>query len=187
MTPAVFFDRDGVLNVDHGYVGTRERFEWQTGAVEAVRMTNQAGYLAVVVTNQSGVARGYFSAADVEHLHAWMNAELAAAGARIDRFYMCPYHAEASIEAYRVDNHPDRKPNPGMLLRAIAELDIDPSRSILFGDSETDLMAAAAAGVRGVRFGGGHLADLVRTHLTALSEPAASNGHPSAESASNAV
>lgn len=165
MNPAVFFDRDGVLNVDHGYVGSLERFEWQPGAIEAILAANQAGFLVIVVTNQSGVARGYFSLSDVEQIHAWMAQQLAAAGAHVDRFYVCPFHPEAKIATYRAADHPDRKPNPGMLLRAIRDFDIDPGRSIMFGDNETDMLAARSAGVLPALYVGGNLADFVKAHL----------------------
>lgn len=159
--PAFFFDRDGVLNLDLGYVGTADRFVWNEGAIEAVRQVNQAGWLAIVATNQSGVARGYYSMADVEALHAWMNRELARHGAVIDAFYCCPFHADAPVPEFRVSDHPDRKPNPGMILRAMADHAIDPARSVLVGDSATDVAAAAAAGIEGVLYTGGNLADLV--------------------------
>ena len=124
--PAVLLDRDGVLNVDHGYVADPERLEWIPGAKRAVRRLNEAGVLAIVCTNQSGVARGMFDLAAVERLHGVMQADLAVEGARIDAFYVCPFHADAADPAYAHPDHPDRKPNPGMLLRAIEEWSIDP-------------------------------------------------------------
>jgi D-glycero-D-manno-heptose 1,7-bisphosphate phosphatase len=154
---AVFLDRDGVLNVDHGYVGAVERFEWIAGAREAVARLNRLGLLVVVVTNQSGIGRGYYDEAAMEAVHAAMTADLAKAGAHIDALYACPFHPEAADPRYRHPDHPDRKPNPGMILRAIADLNIDPSRALLIGDKATDLEAARRAGVRGVRFGGGDL------------------------------
>ena len=158
---AVFFDRDGVLNVDHGYVGELERFEWIAGARQAIATVNRAGRLAIVITNQSGVARGMFSEADVNRLHAAMQTDLATAGARIDAFYICPYHADARIPVFRHPDHPDRKPNPGMIMRAITDWDIDPGRSVLIGDKESDMEAARRAGVAGLLFEGGDLAEFV--------------------------
>jgi D-glycero-D-manno-heptose 1,7-bisphosphate phosphatase len=158
---AVFFDRDGVLNIDHGYVGELSRFEWVTGARQAIAAVNRAGRLAIVITNQSGVARGMFTEADVAGLHAAMQADLATIGARIDAFYICPYHADARIPAFRHPDHPDRKPNPGMVLRAIADWDIDPGRSMLIGDKESDMEAAHRAGVSGLLFEGGDLAEFL--------------------------
>jgi D-glycero-D-manno-heptose 1,7-bisphosphate phosphatase len=153
----VIFDRDGVLIVDHGYVGQIERLEWVPGAKAAVASLNAAGVLAIVATNQSGVARGLFDLATVARLHEAMQADLAAAGARIDGFYVCPFHPDAAIEAFRRADHPDRKPNPGMILRALADFDIAPGRALVIGDKASDVEAARRAGVRGVLFPGGNL------------------------------
>ena len=158
---AVLFDRDGVLNVDRGYVGEPERLEWISGARQAVVALNRSGVLVIVVTNQSGVARGLYDLASVDALHARMQADLAVEGGRIDAFYLCPYHAEARIEGYRHPDHPDRKPNPGMILRAIADWDIDPARALMVGDKASDLEAARRAGVAGVLFEGGDLAQFM--------------------------
>jgi D-glycero-D-manno-heptose 1,7-bisphosphate phosphatase len=153
----VVFDRDGVLNVDHGYVGHVERFEWIPGARRAVRRLNQAGVAVAVVTNQSGVARGYFDLTDVERLHAAMRADLAAEGAWLDAIYVCPFLSEAPVAQYAHPDHPDRKPNPGMVLRALADLDLDPGRTVMIGDKPSDLEAARRAGVAGALFPGGDL------------------------------
>jgi D-glycero-D-manno-heptose 1,7-bisphosphate phosphatase len=154
---AAILDRDGVLNVDHGYVGDPDRLEWIPGAISAVKRLNDAGLLVIVATNQSGVARGLFTLADLERVHEKMGADLAAAGAHIDAFYVCPYLPDAPVAAFAHPDHPDRKPNPGMILKALAEWDIDPTRAILIGDSERDLEAGRRAGVRGVLFEGGDL------------------------------
>jgi D-glycero-D-manno-heptose 1,7-bisphosphate phosphatase len=158
---AVLFDRDGVLNIDHGYVGEMARLEWAPGARQAIAALNRSGVLAIVVTNQSGVARGLFDLAAVEALHAHMQADLAAEDAHIDAFYLCPFHAEARVEAFFHPDHPDRKPNPGMILRAIADWDIDPARAVVIGDKDSDLEAARRAGVAGVRFDGGDLSEFL--------------------------
>jgi D-glycero-D-manno-heptose 1,7-bisphosphate phosphatase len=154
---AVLFDRDGVLNVDHGYVCEPERLEWIPGARAAVAALNLSGVLVIVVTNQSGVARGFYDLAAVEALHDRMQADLAVEGGRIDAFYLCPFHARARVEAFRHPDHPDRKPNPGMILRAIADWDIDPARALMIGDKPSDLEAARRAGVAGVLFDGDDL------------------------------
>ena len=167
---AAFFDRDGVLNRDVAYAHKPEQIEWITGAAEAVRLANEAGLVVVVVTNQSGVARGYFSEADVQALHDWMTAQLAAQDARIDRFYYSPFHKTAVNDAYRVTDHPDRKPNPGMLLRAIKDFDIDPARSFLIGDQISDVLAGARAGVASYRFHGKDLPGLVRQAIAELGD-----------------
>lgn len=155
--PAVILDRDGVLNRDVGYVGDATRFEWVKGARRAVRRLNEAGVLAIVATNQSGVARGLYDLEAVEKLHAQMQADLAVEGARIDAFYVCPFHAEAVDAAFAHPDHPDRKPNPGLLLKAIDEWSIDRDRCLMVGDQESDLEAARRAGVAGALFTGGDL------------------------------
>ena len=154
---AAILDRDGVLNVDLGYVGDLERLEWIPGAIAAVRRLNDADLLVIVATNQSGVARGLFTLAEVEAIHERMRSDLASAGARIDAFYVCPFLPDAPVVAFAHDDHPDRKPNPGMILKALADWDIDPARAILIGDNERDLEAARRAGVKGVLFKGGDL------------------------------
>ena len=145
--PCAFLDRDGTLNVDTGYTHRPEDLAWMDGAREAVRLLNDRGWLVVVVTNQSGVARGYFDEAAVVRFHAAMRASLAEVGARIDAFYFCPHHIDGVVPGYCGD-HPDRKPNPGMLLRAMAEWDVDPARSFMIGDKADDVAAGDAAGVR---------------------------------------
>lgn len=162
---AVILDRDGVLNHDHGFVGAAERWTWIDGARRAVRRLNEAGVLVIVATNQSGVARGYFSEADVAAVHGLMEAELAAEGARIDAVYMCPFHAEAVDARYAHPDHPDRKPNPGMILRALADFHVRPDQAVVIGDKESDLEAARRAGVRGLRFDGGNLDEFVSAQL----------------------
>ncbi len=155
--PAVIFDRDGVLNVDHGYVGEAARLEWMPGARRAVGRLNREGVLVIVATNQSGVARGLFDEAAVGRLHGVMQDQLAADGAHIDAFYVCPFHAEGVIARYRHPDHPDRKPNPGMILRALADWSIDPARALLVGDKASDLEAARRARIAGALFTGGDL------------------------------
>ena len=92
--PALFLDRDGTINVDHGYVGTRERWEWMPGALDAIRLATESGWLVFVVTNQSGIGRGLYEAAELEQLHAWMAAEVQRAGGRIDDIRYCPFHED---------------------------------------------------------------------------------------------
>ncbi len=158
LKPALFLDRDGVLNEDHGYVHRWSDFRWIDGACEAVAAFNRAGWLVFVVTNQSGIGRGYYTEAAMHALHGRMAEELAAAGGHIDAFYFCPHHPEAALESYRHPDPPDRKPNPGMILRALSEWPVDRARSLMVGDKPADMEAAARAGVRGRLFGGGDLA-----------------------------
>lgn len=162
--PAIFFDRDGVLNIDRGHTFRVEDLEFIKGAPEAICLARQAGYLTVVVSNQAGVAKGYYDETAVGAFHRHMNAELRRHGAWIDAFYYCPFHPDGAIEAYR-SAHPDRKPEPGMINRAIRDLRIDKDRSILVGDAESDLFAAEKAGIKGYRYVSGPLDALVAEAL----------------------
>ncbi len=163
LRPAVFLDRDGVLIVDGGYPHRDEDLVLIPGAAEALAAINAAGALAIVVTNQSGVARGLFSLERMEAFNALLVARLAAAGGRIDAVYACPFHEDAVEDRWRHHDHPDRKPNPGMILRAATDHGIDLSRSLLIGDRDSDLEAARRAGVAGHLFTGGDLSAFVRT------------------------
>lgn len=157
---AIFLDRDGVLNEDRGYVGEIDRFAWLAGAREAIRSINDAGLFAFVVTNQAGVARGYYGEADVERLHRHMSDELAAAGAFIDAFAFCPHHPEGSVRDYARACR-CRKPAPGMIEDLLAAWPVDRARSLLVGDKESDAAAAAAAGVTPHLFTGGRIDDFI--------------------------
>jgi len=161
LKPAAFLDRDGVLNADTGYVHKPEDFRWIDGAIDTIKLLNEKGYLTIVVTNQSGVARGHYPEQAVIDLHAWMNTQLGAQGARIDAFYFCPHHPEGTIAAYRQRCH-CRKPAPGMLLRACAQWPIDKAGSFLVGDKESDLKAATAAGIKAYLFDHPSLLPFVR-------------------------
>lgn len=160
--PAVFLDRDGVLIEDTGYPYLQEHLRLIPGAVEAVRRLNRLGYLCVIVTNQSGVARGLFSEDQMKTFNALIVRQFAAKGAVIGAVYACPFHADGSVEAYVHPDHPDRKPNPGMLLSAIKDHGIDVGRAFMIGDRPSDMEAARRAGVPGFRFEGGNLDAFVR-------------------------
>ncbi|MGH7012533.1 MAG: D-glycero-alpha-D-manno-heptose-1,7-bisphosphate 7-phosphatase [Caulobacteraceae bacterium] len=164
----MIFDRDGVLNVDHGYVGEVHRLEWIEGARAAIVRLNRAGILVIVATNQSGVARGFFTLDDVEAVHARLQADLAAQGGRIDAFYACPFHPEATIAQYRHPDHPDRKPNPGLFQRALRDFSLDPAEVVAVGDQPTDQEAARRCGVRGLAFPGGDLDQFLRAELPGI-------------------
>lgn len=163
--PAVFLDRDGVLIVDSGYPHLEEHLVLIPGAADAVRRLNALGYLVVIVTNQSGVARGLFSEDQMHAFNALLVRRLAAKGARIGAVYACPFHDEAQDPRWFHPDHPDRKPNPGMILKATAEHCIDLARSFLIGDRQSDLEAARRAGVSGFLFESGNLDDFVRDLL----------------------
>jgi len=146
--PAAFLDRDGVLNEDIGYVGNRERFRWLPGAIEAVKSLNDAGYFVFVVTNQAGVARGFYTEAHVVDLHQHMQDELGAAGAHIDDFRYCPHHPEGKVSRY-TSLCAWRKPAPGMILDLIKKWPVRREGSFMVGDKETDIEAAVAAEIEG--------------------------------------
>ncbi len=143
---AVFLDRDGTINVEKTYLHRIEDWEWVDGAPEAIRQFNHAGFKVVVVSNQAGIARGMYSHADVDNLHAFVSSELGKIGASIDAFYYCPHHPEYGEER----SCSCRKPSPGLLLRAANELDIDLSRSWMIGDKLIDIQAAKAASVNSI-------------------------------------
>ncbi len=167
--PLALLDRDGVLNKEVGFAHRPEQITWIDGALAALARLNTAGYRVVVVTNQSGVARGLYSEADVIALHGWMSEVAKAHGGRIDAFYFCPFHPEATIEAYRME-HLDRKPSPGMVLRALADFPTDRSRTFLIGDRQSDIEAAKAAGLPGLLFQGGDLDVFVTDTLSQISK-----------------
>ncbi|MBR0821783.1 HAD-IIIA family hydrolase [Bradyrhizobium liaoningense] len=153
MRPAVFFDRDGVLNEDDGYACDPNKVRWVEGAQQAVKAVNDAGYFAFVVTNQSGIARGFYEERHVRNLHEWMSYELAIIGAHIDAFEFCPHHPEGRIAHFRTLCS-CRKPKPGMILTLLDRYPVDKHISFMIGDKQSDLDAAKAAGIAGYLFDG---------------------------------
>ncbi|MDX1460779.1 MAG: D-glycero-beta-D-manno-heptose 1,7-bisphosphate 7-phosphatase [Xanthomonadales bacterium] len=143
---ALFVDRDGVINVDRGYVYRIEDFEFLPGVPEALLSFQDNGFCIVVITNQSGIARGLYRESQLADLHDYMRRQLASAGIELAGIYYCPHHPEAAREQYREECR-CRKPAPGMILDAVQELDIDLDHSILVGDSARDIEAGRAAGV----------------------------------------
>jgi D,D-heptose 1,7-bisphosphate phosphatase len=146
---AVFLDRDGTINEEVGYLSRLEQLKLYPFTFEAIRIINENGMKAVVVTNQSGVARGYFSEDFVRTVHLRINEMLQAKGAFIDRFYYCPHHPAEGNEPY-LRSCNCRKPEPGMLIRASEELDVDLSRSYMVGDMAKDMELAKRVGARGI-------------------------------------
>jgi D,D-heptose 1,7-bisphosphate phosphatase len=163
--PALFLDRDGVLNHDHGYVGTRDRFDWIDGALDAVKFATDLGWHVFVVTNQSGVARGLYTEEDVQTMLSWMVDEIRRHGGNIDDVRYCPTHPEGTVPAYTREND-WRKPNPGMILSLMGDWQLKPVQCLLVGDQSTDQAAAVAAGIRGEIFPGGNLLEFIRPLLT---------------------
>ncbi len=166
MSAAVFLDRDGMLIEEVGYLDRPERVVLYPYAADAIRALNRAGLRTVIVTNQSGVARGFFSEETVEAVHGHIAALLARAGARIDAYYYCPHHPDGHVSPYAVTCE-CRKPGRGLVDRAVRELGIDPARSFTVGDRWVDVGLARRFGGRGV---------LVRTGYGAAEESRAPEG-----------
>jgi D-glycero-D-manno-heptose 1,7-bisphosphate phosphatase len=161
MKPAAFLDRDGVLNMDVGYVHQIEQFVWMDGALDAIRHLHLAGYHVLVVTNQSGIGRGLYSEAQFLELTRWTHEQAAAHGGLIAQTYYCPHHPTEGRGSYRITCD-CRKPGTGMLKQAERDWQIDHAGSFLIGDKETDLECAEAFGIKGLQFSGGNLAAFVR-------------------------
>lgn len=149
--PAAFLDRDGVLNVDKGYTHRTHQLEWIEGAVKTIRNLNEGGYYVFVVTNQSGIARGYYDETAVAKFHSQMQDELMAAGAHIDAFYYCPHHPEGAIKEFAI-RCSCRKPGTGLLQQAANDWYIDIGRSFMIGDKGSDLAAATSFQIPGIMF-----------------------------------
>lgn len=147
---ALFLDRDGVINIDHGYVYQPQDFEFVPDIFDLVRTARDVGYKVIVITNQAGIGRGYYTEAQFHALTQWMRQRFEDQSASIDAVYFCPFHPEHGVGHYRQESE-FRKPNPGMFFQAAREHELDLSRCVLVGDKASDIEAAAAAGIP-VRF-----------------------------------
>ena len=152
--PGILLDRDGTIIVDHGYVGSIDRVEFIPGAPEAIARFNQAGLPVAVVTNQAGVARGFYGIEDVARVHAYIAEHLALFGAHIDLFLYCPYHPAGVVEGFARTSE-DRKPRPGMAKAAAAALNLDLAASWIVGDRPEDVGLAEAVGASAIYVGPG--------------------------------
>jgi D-glycero-D-manno-heptose 1,7-bisphosphate phosphatase len=167
MTPAVFLDRDGTVIQERGYLDRLELVELFPWSAEAIRLLKDAGYAVVIVTNQAGIARGYFDEAFVQAAHVHLDALLRARGAVVDGYYYCPHHPDGAVERYRLACD-CRKPAPGLVRRAAADLGLDIGRSFVVGDKWLDVGLAVNAGARGI---------LVRTGYGGRDVPVAPPGY----------
>lgn len=152
---AVFLDRDGTLIEEQGYLDRLDRIHLFPWTADAIRLLRRAGFATVVITNQSAVARGMIDEAFVHEVHRIIDGHLTRAGGGIDRFYFCPHFPEAKVEKYRQSCR-CRKPGPGLIEQACAELDLDPRRSVMIGDRWLDVACGNAAGTRTVLLRSGH-------------------------------
>ena len=161
---AVLFDRDGTLNVDVNYLYKRDDFCWLPEVPEALVWLQQQGYDIYVITNQSGIARGYFQLQDMLDLHQYMNEELQKFGVHIKKFYYCPHLPDGKVKEYAVDCE-CRKPKPGLVLKCLQENNLRAENCIMIGDKPRDVECGEAAGVRGYLYSGGSMLDFVRKIL----------------------
>lgn len=160
---AIFLDRDGVINIEKEYLHKKQDFEFLPTVLETCRQLKKLGYLLVVITNQSGIARGFYSHDDFDNLTIWMEGEFSKAGASLDAVYYCPHHPSYSGDCKC------RKPSPGMILQAVQDLDINLADSLLAGDKESDIKAGINAGItKNFLLKTGHKVDTVNTKATAI-------------------
>ena len=146
MNKAVFLDRDGIINQDGHYVYRPEEFRFMEGIFDFCREAKNRGYLLIVFTNQSGIARGYYTEEDFLSLTRWMCSRFEEQGVPLDHVYYCPYHPEKGIGRYKTESF-DRKPNPGMMMKARDAYDLDLQQSVVLGDKDSDVDAGRNAGV----------------------------------------
>ena len=152
LKPAAFLDRDGVINYDYGHVGSLDRFKYVNGALEAICFLKSCGFRVFVVTNQAGIAKAKYTWDEYQQIMSKIDADLGQYSVTIDDVRACPYHPKAKITKYFHEDHPWRKPNPGMLLDLMQNWNVDTRYSFLIGDNDTDILAAKKAGITGHLF-----------------------------------
>lgn len=150
--PAVFLDRDGVINMDFGHVGDPSRIVYIEGALQSIRLLNELGFRVFIVTNQAGIGKGLYSEEDYLSCMKVITADLKEIGGFYDDVRFCPYHADSVIEKYRIDNHFWRKPNPGMIIDLLEKWPTQVKGSLIIGDKESDMVAGRLAGLNGYLF-----------------------------------
>ncbi len=160
MKPAVFLDRDGVINVDKGYINKISEFEWIQGSKDAIKYIKDRGYYIFVATNQSGIARGYYTGSEVDKLHDFINSELKKNGTQIDDFFYSPYHPDFKGKFIELSHL--RKPNTGMLDMALKKWKFDKSKSFMIGDKDTDVDCATNFGIKGYLFKSNNLLEFIK-------------------------
>jgi D-glycero-D-manno-heptose 1,7-bisphosphate phosphatase len=167
LTKVAFLDRDGVINsnkFNKGYIGSLKHFRWVSGAIKAIKYLNKKNYKVAVVTNQSGVARGFFTIKDVKKIHSHIQKKLKENDAKIDAFYFCPFHKDGTIKRFK-KNSLLRKPNLGMFLLAKKRWNIDQKKSFMIGDQKTDIDFAKKSKIRGFLFDQKNLYKFVKTRI----------------------
>ena len=169
MKSALFLDRDGVINIDYGYVHTKDKFVFNDGIFKLVNKANSHGYLVIVVTNQAGIAKGLYSENDFNFLTKWMSEQFLLKNGKIEKTYFCPFHVNAVIDRYKKDSF-DRKPSPGMIYKACKEFNIDPTKSLLVGDKMSDIEAGIAANIGKSIYYGTNFCQIAFRSVTRLSD-----------------
>tara|TARA_B100000161_G_C33478881_1_gene381551 strand:+ start:124 stop:660 length:537 start_codon:yes stop_codon:yes gene_type:complete len=147
LNKAAFLDRDGVINKNYGYVHSLDNFVWLKNVKKAIKFLNDKNYKVIVISNQSGIARKFYTEKDVIRLHKWMNSELKKINAKVDKFYFCPFHPKYGSKYYKKNSY-YRKPNPGMLLEAIKKYNIEKEKSFMIGDTKSDQICANRAKIK---------------------------------------
>lgn len=155
MNRAILLDRDGTINIEKDYLYKIEDFEFEKNVVEGLKILSSMGYIFIVVTNQSGIARGYYTEQDLEVLNNHIGKLLEKEGVKIEKFYFCPHHPEKGVGKYKVECN-CRKPNTGMLDAAVQEFDIDKKKSFMIGDNISDIEAGIRAGITPILVKTGH-------------------------------